>query len=409
MTQKQSPSQCLEKSDILDVDACITLVGYAEENDLVDYKASFDPSIGKSWIDLAVDLVAFANTNGGYVVFGVKNVTWEQLGVPNDICEILTDTKKVLEQVNRCLAPAITGARCRAVVVDGRRFVVVGVPASLNHTHIFESNRDWTPPGRGAITLVPKGSIFVRRSASNQVMTSVDFEELIERRIRRFREKILQGMARVVNADPSAEVLTVVRPNEAVGETGFLVTGAPDAFDLSGQRIQIKSDVIVSVVEMLRSISSTRPELAVDIKILYTAYAQRDIAKFRSEHIEWLALHSLIEGAPAFFWLSKMNREKARKLLLGAFEGSKPRRGHIVSYTGFYSVSLHSKLRERMPIHTRPNVYVNRQRLLNVGATDNPARDSQIATQLAQALSERHAIQDQIKLEKLDCALYAPF
>ena len=76
-----SARELLQCSDPLSDEACLSLINYGEEDELVDFKESFDPSLGKSWIDLSIDCVAFANTFGGFIVFGVENRTWRHLGV----------------------------------------------------------------------------------------------------------------------------------------------------------------------------------------------------------------------------------------------------------------------------------------------------------------------------------------
>jgi predicted HTH transcriptional regulator len=57
------------------------ILAHREEDELVDYKEAFLPESAKSWIALASDCAAFANTKGGYLVFGLKDKTWELVGV----------------------------------------------------------------------------------------------------------------------------------------------------------------------------------------------------------------------------------------------------------------------------------------------------------------------------------------
>jgi predicted HTH transcriptional regulator len=201
-----SVSELLVSSDPLSDSACLGLLSYHEEDDLVDFKEKFDPSSQKSWIELAVDAVAFANTNGGYIVFGVADKTWATIGLTDTAVAALSDTKKVLEKINRSLVPVLTRVRSREIKNEGNSFVVLYSPCEPNATHVFESNLTWSPDGKKEISLVSKGSIYIRRVASNQVLTSADFELLIERRLKHFREKIIEGLVRVVHAPPGHEV-----------------------------------------------------------------------------------------------------------------------------------------------------------------------------------------------------------
>lgn len=156
-TPRVSAAELLASSDPLSDTACIGLLNYKEEDGLVDFKKSFDPLIDKAWIDLAVDCVAFANTDGGYVVFGVADKTWKLEGVDPASASALADTKKVLEKINRNLVPSLTGVRTRVIEHSGSRFVVLFSPCSPDCTHIFESNLDWTPVAGRSLTAVGKG------------------------------------------------------------------------------------------------------------------------------------------------------------------------------------------------------------------------------------------------------------
>src|ERR1700730_13559648 len=143
-TGRLAARDLLSSSDPLSDEACQSLLCYGEEDDLVDFKESFDPGANsRSWIDLAVDCAAFANTHGGYLVFGVRDKLWDRVGLHPGVASALSDIKKVLEKVNRGLAPAITAARSRRTEEDGKEFVIATVPPSLLHTHIFESELSW--------------------------------------------------------------------------------------------------------------------------------------------------------------------------------------------------------------------------------------------------------------------------
>src|SRR5690348_13359365 len=103
--------ELLQSSDPLSEIACESLIHYSEEDELVDFKETFDHSVNsRSWLELACDCAAFANTHGGFLVFGVRDKTWEHIGLTSDTATALADIKKVLEKVNRGLSPAITSA-----------------------------------------------------------------------------------------------------------------------------------------------------------------------------------------------------------------------------------------------------------------------------------------------------------
>ena len=129
--------------------------------------------------------------------------------------------------------PSITHARTRVFGADAKEFVLIYVPASQDVTHVFESNLDWTTPSGKVLTVVRKGTIYVRRAGSNQILTSVDFEQLVQRRIQRFREKILDRVTRVVKAAPEHETVTIAKVVGSTGEPGVHVVDAPSSSGLA--------------------------------------------------------------------------------------------------------------------------------------------------------------------------------
>jgi hypothetical protein len=401
----------LSSSDPLSDSACIGLLSYKEEDGLIDFKQTFDPGHDKSWIDLAVDCVAFANTDGGYVVFGVADKTWKLVGLGADSVAALSDSKKVLEKINRNLVPVLTRVRTREIEHNGLRFVVLFSPSSPDCTHIFESNLDWSPtPGR-SLVIVPKGAIYTRRVASNQILTSADFELLIERRVKRIRHKMLEGVARVIQAPVDHEIVTIVRSSDASGASTITVGDAPESMDLRGKPLRLARDSIIETIKVLEALSNSDERIAIPDTILFEAYARRDRINADDSTVEWLAFHSLLSHAPAFFWLSRLKPADSRKVLKRAFDRATWRRGYILTYSGFYGKTIYNELRDKMMSAGNRAVpaFREKSRLLNVDASRNIERDANRATQLAQSLvnvSDQTAIHE---LEKLDCSLYAPF
>ena len=304
MTGRLAAADLLLNSDPLSDEACSSLVGYGEEDGLVDFKVAFDPRIDKSWIELAIDCAAFANTNGGFIVIGVQDQTWKQIGIVSEAANALRDTKKVLEKINRGdLRPSITRVRTRVFTMDDREFAIVHIPASRDFTHIFESNLDWTTPGGKAIPLIAKGSIYVRRSASNQVLTSADFEAVVHRRIDRYRQRILDGVARIVNAAPETQIVTVAKVVGARGEPGIQVVDAPTGSELVGKSLTFTAKSLADKINMYSALVGPSYSERVDARILFEAFAVRHDQDLASEQREWIGLYSLLRHAPVFYWL----------------------------------------------------------------------------------------------------------
>lgn len=409
--ERPSAAVLLKRDDALSEEACRGLLNYREEDHLVDFKETFDPSSGKAWIDLAIDCVSFANTEGGYLVIGVADRTWNKSGLPSDVAAALADTKIVLEKINRCLAPQLTRVRSRRIEEDGKHFIVIYSPPSIDVTHIFESNLDWQPQSGGRVLqVVQKGAIYIRRAASNQIMTSVDFELLVARRINSFREKILEGPVRVVNAPPDHEVVTIEQSQDADGAKSIVVTDGPDSLGLRGKPLKLASNAIEDRLKLYQALTTADANAEVPLAVIYEAYANRDELRVTESMASWLAYHSLRTGAPPFFWLGFLKTTLAREVIKRAFNAGGWRREYVLTYSGFYGQRFYEGLAENLAQSGFPRrSFPGKLQLLRAGPTKMRERDVARATDLARTLMSRRDRFVDSELEKLDCSLYASF
>jgi hypothetical protein len=290
----------------------------------------------------------------------------------------------------------------------------VFVPPSSDCTHIFETEVSWSPEAGKTLVLISKGAIFVRRSGSSQVLTAADFEHLVERRLLRFREKVMEGMARVVHAAPGHEVLTVSHPAHAGGTVTVKVEAAPAQLGLSGRALILNATTPAERVELSMALAAAQAGYAADRNLLFSAYASRDDFDHEEKAWPWLAHQSLLVGAPAFYWLAKLTREQAHNVLEESFQASSHlRKVTILRYSGFFGKSLHDRFFERLGKSGRDYGAVPWravENLFKTGPSDNRDRDQSRATELARTLA--NSAFDALtwyELEKLDCAVYAPF
>jgi len=101
----------LGSADPLCEDAFNYLLSYQEEDYLIDYKEIVNNN-EEDWLKLTKDIVSFANMEGGYLLFGVRDKTFEPVGVPQTTISFLNDPDKIVQKTNRFIDPKITGLRC---------------------------------------------------------------------------------------------------------------------------------------------------------------------------------------------------------------------------------------------------------------------------------------------------------
>ena len=75
----------INNGDPLSRDAALFLIDYAEEDDRVDYKETVTLDSEKEWLGLTKDISAFANTRGGFLIFGVNDQYKKVVGLSRTV------------------------------------------------------------------------------------------------------------------------------------------------------------------------------------------------------------------------------------------------------------------------------------------------------------------------------------
>lgn len=110
--------------------------GVAETNDL-DWKLELPPAKGLSQTDFPKDVAAMANSGGGVIVFGVRELqkaATERVDVGN--CDEAYE-RSLRSAAITAISPPVFGLNVHRLGVEGNRAVVVEVPASIDGPHLI--------------------------------------------------------------------------------------------------------------------------------------------------------------------------------------------------------------------------------------------------------------------------------
>jgi hypothetical protein len=293
------------------------LLEYVGETDLIDFKLDFDGS-DREWIEITKDIVAFANTHGGYLIFGVVDSTREKKGIELEHAVLLSDPAVLQAKVNRFIAPAITSISCTRSAMGelGPFFVFVHVPPSKNCTHIVVKNGTFQGKTE-TVTLLRPGEIYVRRVGWKGVVAPPDFEALLERRMEAYKQSLMKNIAQVVEAPTASRVILVPAGDpEADKAVKYRLTSDPSATPLVGvSRTAVPSndeEELATVVAAFRRDRSNQPSPA----LLHRLYAHRHDVKVAPEYIPYLVQMCAILEVPCIYWLSQGDPEACQQGLL---------------------------------------------------------------------------------------------
>ncbi len=181
----------LDSNDPLCDEAIDSLLNHKEEDLYVDYKESFSSKNEKDWFGLTADAMAFANTLGGYIVFGVTDETFSLVGLEKVALKALVNTNLVLQKLNRHIRPPFTHIRTKKLTRNDLDVAVWYIPESKGKTHIVVKEGKVKYESGSFKTILRPGMILARRSGTNQILEPEDLEFILDRRIEYFKESIL--------------------------------------------------------------------------------------------------------------------------------------------------------------------------------------------------------------------------
>jgi hypothetical protein len=186
-----------------------------ESKDL-DYKsaAAWSEADKRSCCELVKDILAMANTLGGFIIVGVSEQAtgFSFDGVSPDQAKTF-DTSRVNRFLQSYADPPIN-ARLRKVRHDGRVFVVIEVPAFSDTPHICQKEY----PG-----VLSAPTLYVRtdNNESAPVRSSTDFKSVVERAVRNRGDALLASFRSILTSgetppEPSARVKFLKQRQDAL-------------------------------------------------------------------------------------------------------------------------------------------------------------------------------------------------
>jgi predicted HTH transcriptional regulator len=188
------------------------LVTRGRESAKLDYKEFLNPSDTLHKIELVKDLVAMANTAGGYVVVGVADDGTLRGMSATEIGHI--DEATIRAQVDAYIGTSLEIFVDCPMVWDGKKFGILTVLRSPRSPIVFEHDGQYkAPTAKKNSTTFRAGDVFVRHGSSSERWNQNDVQTIFARVAERERERWL------------AEVLPDVRRLLAMAIPGGPIPG----------------------------------------------------------------------------------------------------------------------------------------------------------------------------------------
>lgn len=176
----------------------VAIVMKGHESRDLDYKGpvAWDEKSKKACCELVKDILALANTNGGFIVIGVSETATGYAWTGLDDGQAATyDTTRLNRFMQEYAEPPIN-ALLRKVVIDGKTFVVIEVPGFPETPHICKKD---FPDALRATTLYVR----THNNESAPVLSAADFRAVVDRAVRNRSDQLLTGFRSLMLGAPA--------------------------------------------------------------------------------------------------------------------------------------------------------------------------------------------------------------
>lgn len=419
-SEESSIRSYLDSDDPLCQEAIGQLIAHREEDLHVDYKESFDPGEEKQWHGITTDCMAFANTIGGYIVFGITDGDFSIVGLSETATEALVNTNMIMQKLNRYVSPPFSQIRTKMHnTEEGKTIVVMFIPESKGKTHVFVKDVSYKYPSGETKQIAHAGMIFIRRSATNHVMGPDDLDFILNRRIDYYKDAILDKIAKVVNAPAEHQLLIFDPEAKSPRSNSYFISDSDDAVPVKGMSFTVAPRTDTEELCGWISLSLRDPSFQPTEERLWHMYSVRRELCLTDEQKLHVVRFSFFGEAPIFYWLKSLSAGQIKPLLLrivkqtsnmrirtdvlqvGAFLGKK-------FYVALLKRVGEERAKLRQNLREFPRDAVERY-CGTMGALDeNLTRTEEKLDFLTSELSERRGgVIEKFRARVLDCRLYA--
>ena len=226
--------EAIANSDHIFPDNIIDILLSQEESICHDFKLTIDKDNDREWLQITKDFLAFANTVGGYIIFGIKDKAREKIGLREDVFEFLSDANNILLKINRFINPQITNINILPIEINSKLYILIHISKNVSTTHIVEKEGAFKGKYNNKIILLRKGEIYVRRSGQSVIATHSDFEELTKRRFENYKDEIFNNIEKIRYLDSNQEILVRGKDVEGSSKQVYKLSDSSNAIPVKG-------------------------------------------------------------------------------------------------------------------------------------------------------------------------------
>lgn len=180
-----------------------------KESAEVDFKESLDFDSLKDRCEIVKDIIAMANSGGGYLLIGVKDDgTLSEF----DVTLVLNlDPAKITDQVRKYTEQQFSQFEIYEAQRNGKKIAIISVKAS-SIPIVFTSPGTYNVDGGKQKTAFGTGTVYFRHGAKSEPGNTNDLRHALERELLRTREIWMSDIRRVIEA-PIGSQVQIITPS----------------------------------------------------------------------------------------------------------------------------------------------------------------------------------------------------
>jgi hypothetical protein len=190
------------------------------ESKHLDFKREFDVSSGETWCEVIKDVVAFANSGGGIIVFGVHD---DGRNSAYNGTELLAhDTADIANRISRYIGLYTIDIEIIEVERAGQIRPAFFVPET-DVPIVFTKPGTYDIGSGRQKTAFGQGTLYFRHGSKSEPGNREDLAAWKDREISKARKNWLGGIRKVVQAAPNDKVTVTALPSSKIKQVGALV------------------------------------------------------------------------------------------------------------------------------------------------------------------------------------------
>jgi hypothetical protein len=189
------------------------------ESRFVDFKREFDLSSAEAWCEVIKDVVAFANSGGGVIVFGVAN---DGTNAKMDPVALLAyDTADITNRIAKYTNYQFSDIEV-VEIKRGKNVHAAFIISAVDIPMIFAKPGTYDIGGNKQKTAFSQGTIYFRHGSKSEPGNRDDLAIWRDREVARVRKSWLGGIRQVVETSAD-DAVAVISSSTSAPQTGAVV------------------------------------------------------------------------------------------------------------------------------------------------------------------------------------------